>query len=322
VSAATPRLPHGFPFDPTGGCSPDELLAIAPPSAPEDFDAFWRETFRTWSAIPPRLARTPLPSPFARHALARIDVDAWDGIRVGAWLVAPADGRVVRGRVVGHGYGGRGGPDAREPSAGTAILYPCAPGFDLSARAGLPNVADRHVLHGIGARETYLIRACVASLWASASALVTLFPPVAEALTYEGGSFGGGIGALALPWDARFRRAALIVPTFGHQPWRLRCPGTGSGESVRRHVADHPEAAEVLRSYDAATAAARIRIPTLAAPALFDPAVAPPGQFAIANALCVRRLVVLSAGHFDHPGAAREELALRDEIERWLEPTA
>ena len=52
---------------------------------------------------------------------------------------------------------------------------------------------------------------------------------------YLGISFGGGIGALALPWDERFHRAHLNVPSFGHHPLRLGMPCVGSGEAVRRH---------------------------------------------------------------------------------------
>ncbi|GAA2530813.1 hypothetical protein GCM10010295_10590 [Streptomyces intermedius] len=58
--------------------------------------------------------------------------------------------------------------------------------------------------------------------------------------------------------------------------------------------------------------AASIRVPTLVAAALFDPAVPPPGQFAVHNALPddLRTLHVLSAGHFDHPGAEEEAAGL------------
>ncbi|MBA2481657.1 MAG: acetylxylan esterase [Planctomycetes bacterium] len=314
--ASHPGFAHGFDFDPACGCSEAELLAIAPPSAPPGFDAFWMDAFAIWARLEKKLTYVPLPSPSSRHALVRVDADAWEGIRIGAWLVAPVSGKVVRGVVVGHGYGGRSGPDLREPEPGTAIIYPCAPGFDLSARVDLPSVSDQHVLHGIATRDSYLIRACVASMWSAASVLMDRYPGITH-LSYEGGSFGGGLGALALPWDARFHSAALIVPTFGHHPWRLRCPSIGSGEAVRRYHRDHPQVMEVLAFYDAATAAARIRIPTLVAPARFDPAVAPPGQFAVANALVHRKLLVLSAGHFAYPAQAQEEASLRAAIDGW-----
>ena len=128
--------------------------------------------------------------------------------------------------------------------------------------------------------------------------------------------FGGGLGALALPYDPRFKKAHLRVPTFGHHPLRLQCPCNGSGESVRRHHAQHPEVRNVLQYYDAATAASRIAIPTIGAPALFDPAVPPPGQFAVCNALS--DMHILSAGHFDHPQLPGENAVLSQKLTHWF----
>ena len=73
-------------------------------------------------------------------------------------------------------------------------------------------------------------------------------------------SFGGGVGALALPWDDRFGAAHLNLPSFGHYPLRLTMPCIGSGEAVRRYHAEHPDVLDVLRYFDAATAATRIEI--------------------------------------------------------------
>ncbi|MBN8219232.1 MAG: acetylxylan esterase, partial [Spirochaetes bacterium] len=162
---------------------------------------------------------------------------------------------------------------------------------------------------------------CAASLWSAATALLETWPRLADRLYYEGGSFGGGMGALMLPWDARYRRAVLVVPTFGNHPVRLECPCVGSGESVRRWHRGHPEVTEVLPYYDAATAAKRIRIPVLCAPALFDPAVPPPGQFSVANALAgPKRLFVFSAGHHDHPSLLPEQAAFARMTREWLDP--
>jgi len=83
---------------------------------------------------------------------------------------------------------------------------------------------------------------------------------------------------------------------------------------VRGYVRDHPEATGVLRYFDAATTARFFQIPVHVAPALFDPAVPPPGQFAIHNAIrSTKELYVLSAGHFDYPNGVREQHEL------WLE---
>ncbi|HRE19121.1 MAG TPA: hypothetical protein PLW86_18970, partial [Rhodocyclaceae bacterium] len=66
---------------------------------------------------------------------------------------------------------------------------------------------------------------------------------------------------------------------------------------------------------DAAVAARHLQIPVHVAAARFDPAVPPPGQFAIYNALAGHReLFVLQTGHFDHQGRAAEEMRLQDAL--------
>jgi cephalosporin-C deacetylase len=96
-------------------------------------------------------------------------------------------------------------------------------------------------------------------------------------------------------------------------------PCTGSGESVRRYHAAHPEVIDVLRHFDAATAAARITIPVQVAAALFDPAVPPPGQFAVYNALPgPRDLVVLATGHVEDAESVVEQRSLLAAQRRFL----
>jgi cephalosporin-C deacetylase len=72
-----------------------------------------------------------------------------------------------------------------------------------------------------------------------------------------------------------------------------------------------------LRFFDAAIAASRINVPMLVAPALFDPAVAPPCQFAVANALQkFNEIFILDAGHFDYAGMDEQNARLRDKVGR------
>ncbi|GAA4087316.1 cephalosporin-C deacetylase [Nonomuraea soli] len=242
------------------------------------------------------------------------------GFRVGGWLTLPADGEVTRGLVVVHGYGGRTAPETTLPGPGTAAIWPCARGLgDRSLSPEIPSLAAEHVLHGIAARDTYVHGGNAADVWCAATALRELVPQAGR-LDYVGTSFGGGLGALALPWDPRFTSGVLVVPSFGNIPLRLTLPCLGSGEAVRAHHAAHPEVVEVLRYFDAASAATRVNIPMLVAAALYDPAVPPPGQFAVYNGLAagVRELVVLSHGHAEYEGAEAEAAELRSAIHRFL----
>ena len=302
---------HNFPFDPTYGFDEAGLRDIRPPPEVEGFVAFWRASYAETLSLPLRIALAESGLPHRSHRVRTVEFDTLGGFRIGGWLLEPCEQAPLSLVVQGHGYGGRDSIDALIPRR-AAVLLVCAPGFNRSARTDLPSQADVHVVHGIGHRDTYLIRFCVASLWSAGSVLRELHPNLP--LHFVGGSFGGGLGALAMPWDVRFSAGFLEVPTFGHHPLRLQCQCVGSGESVRRWRTDHPEVLEVLRYYDAAVAAAHIAVPVVCAPALFDPAVPPPGQWAVANALPKGEIVPVTAGHFDHPANVQDAIAVHRRV--------
>lgn len=301
---------HDYNFDPTYGHTLDTLLAIEAPKAPEGFDDWWMARYQLALDVTPHPA---LSQPRVENGLLIQDLvyTSTSGVSIGGWLTQPAEGPVTRGLVVGHGYGGRDGIEDGLDLPGLAVLYYCCRGMSRSKVAGISDHAGAHVLCGIDKKDTYVIGGCVEDTWCACSALLELFPQVAGRVGYRGGSFGGGIGALSLPWDNRFTFGELTVPTFGHHPSRLTQPCAGSGEAVRQYVIERPEIIEqVLPFYDAATAASRIRQAMHVAPALFDPVVPPPGQFAVCNALSgPKTQVVQQAGHFTWDGGAAEGAA-------------
>lgn len=310
---------HDFPFDPTYGYDLDGLLRLEAPEGPADLADFWNATYREALALPLNLEVRPLPSPRFGLALFEVHYDSLGGRRIGAWITVPQGKEIRRGVVAGHGYGGRDCPDCDLPGLECTAIFPCARGFHLSAADDLPNVAETHVITGIESRETYIHRGCVADYWGAASALIALYPGTAASLHYMGTSFGGGIGAMTLAWDARFASGYLCVPSFGNHPVRLSIPCAGSGEAVRQYTLQHPEARAILRYFDSAAIARHIHVPVLCDCALFDPAVPPPGQFSVHNALGgPKELIVRRAGHFAWPGEAREEYRSRQRVAAWL----
>lgn len=305
---------HGYPFDPAYGHDLPRLLAVEPPQAPAGFAEFWQRRFERVQPLDPQARATPTGEVRGRHAVHDLTYTSTEGVTLHGWLLLPLDGPVTRGVVIGHGYGGRDRPDDPLPIDGAALLYPCLRGLGRSRGQGLPQNPNFHVLHHIDDRDRYVIGGCVDDLWLAVSALEALVPSVVGHIACLGISFSGGIGALAAPWDSRIRCLGVEVPTFGHQALRLTLPCTGSGEAVRiyeRRRAFH--VMDTLAYYDAAVSAGFLQIPTLVAAALFDPAVPPPGQFALHNAVPARwrELFVLRAGHFEYPEmqAQQRELA-------------
>ena len=311
-------MQHPFPFDPSYGYGLEDLLAVGPPPEPPGFVEFWRERYRRALRVDPRPGlRT---SGFTRVGFVVSDIDyrSTDDFPIRGWLLVPEGAAPARGFLLGHGYGGIEQPGFDLPCPDAAYLVPCLRGLCRSRRPPISDNPAWHVLHDIDQRDRYILGGCVEDIWTGVSALLRLYPHLAGRLGYMGISFGGGIGALALAWDARVARGHLNVPSFGHQPLRLALPTIGSAAAVQAFESRHGHVLETLAYYDAAVAARHIAQPMHLAVALFDPAVAPPGQFAVYNALGgERRLFVLEAGHFDYPRRAEQEGQLLSELKRF-----
>ena len=302
-------IQHDFPFDPRHGYTHEQLRSIsAPDTEPADFDQFWQSLYQETLSQPLNIERRASTFSDKYWNVEECYFDTLEHQRVGAWLLTPKEGPIQSLRVFGHGYGGREQPSFShaELRKHTAHLFPVAPGFHISADPAIPlNNAAKHVVHGIESKDTYVFRVCAASLWSAASVLLNLYPLCADSLHYVAWSYGGGMGALMLPWDQRYVCAELGVPSFGHHPIRLKCPCVGSGEAVRAYHREHPEVESVLAYFDAATAARKIKQPMLFGVCAFDPAVPPPGQYAVANA-CQSEAIIseIEVGHYavDYPG--------------------
>lgn len=272
-------------------------------AVPEDFDDFWRALAERAGEVAVRPIRRP-----ADGGVELIEYSSLDGVRLGGWLTLPP-GDIRSAVIVGHGYGGRDALEPRWVPKDAAVFYPVSRGLPrLSLIDGIPSDGAAHVLHGIRSRDTYVHGGCAADIWCAITALEELLGVALGErqgglrLGYFGPSFGGGIGAMAVRWDDRIDAASLHVPSFGAHARRLAVPNEGSSASVSAWVREHPEAWDVLDYFDAATAAARIRVPTIIAAAREDPAVPPVGQFAVADAVpdAYRRVTVLTAGHREY----------------------
>jgi cephalosporin-C deacetylase len=313
---------HPFPFDPTYGMALEQLRAIRPPEAPPGFDDFWKHRYQQALSVE---AQFQLRRSSSRHPdwdVLDITYMSTGAFRIGGWLLLPKRGVIRRGLVVGHGYSGREAPDFDIPVEETAILFPCSRGLSRSARPPISTNSVWHVLHDIDKPDSYIIAGCVEDLWMAVSTLIALYPWIDGKVGYSGISFGGGIGALGIPFDPRIDRGYLNVPTFGNRPLWLTLPTTGSAASVQIYAKRHPEVHEMLRRYDAAIAATRIKVPMLVAAALFDPAVAPPCQFSIANAIESSKFnetFTLHAGHFEYPGSVEQENTLREKVRQFFD---
>ncbi|MEI7995271.1 MAG: acetylxylan esterase [Methylococcaceae bacterium] len=311
-----------YNFDPTYGYSLNQLLAVKTPKEPKDFDSFWQHRYQKALTVNPQPSTKILSADKLGWRVFEITYTSTDNFSIRGWLMVPISGVIKRGFIIGHGYGGRDGPDFHLPFKDAALLFPCFRGLGLSAHPPISSEPNWHVLHDINQRDRYILGGCVEDVWLAVSAMLALFPHLAEHLGYLGISFGGGVGALALAWESRISKGHLNMPTFGHQPLRLRLPSNGSAQSVQEYYRTHKkQTLKVLRYYDAALAAKRITLPMHCACAKFDPSVAPLGQFAIYNALPrEKHLFILEAGHYNYADQAQQELELINQLDDFFSP--
>lgn len=306
-------------FDAAYGYDLARLLSVGVPPEPADFQNFWQARFAATLSRKAQPQVLASPQGCNQFHVYDLSYQSTEDFPLGGWLLLPKSGVVKRGVVVGHGYGGREGPDLDLPIADAALLFPCFRGLSRSRRAPISDDPNFHVLHDIDKRDQYILGKCVEDLWLAVSALLELLPELSGHVGYLGISFSGGLGALALPWDARIQRAHLNVPTFGNHPLRMTLPTWGSGKALQDYQKQHCHVLDTLAYYDAAVAARHIRIPMHIAAALADPVVAPPGQFSIYNALSTdKHLFVLDMGHAEYPAQANQRQQLLAELQAFF----
>lgn len=287
----------------TFGFDPDDLREIPPILPPDDFASVWESWFisaRTTAAEP----EFSTPRTVDSREVHTVTFTASNELRLRGWIAGTRNNITPRvGIVFGHGYGGRDEVQFERVPDDAVVIFPVARGLDqLNAHIGAPNDKNEHIVFGIESIDDYVLGRCAVDLWHAANVLSERHPNLP--LYYIGESFGGGVGALALPWDSRFVGATLIVPSFGQYDERLKVTCRGSGEVVRRHVEEHPSSREVLRYFDASSAALLTRVPVRVECALWDEFVPPQGQFAVSNGYCALEREILPAGHDDYPSLA------------------
>jgi cephalosporin-C deacetylase len=287
-------------YDPSHSYALEQLLCIEAPPEPDNFSQFWQLRYKQAIELTPNPTLTS-----SNHS--HIDFECYDVVfrsfedfPIAGWFIYPKNGSVKRAIVVGHGYGGRDSPDFHLPITDAAFLFPCFRGLSRSRSWPISEDPYYHVLHDIDKPHDYILGKCVADLWLAVSAIIQLIPEVVGHIAYLGTSFGGGIGALALPWERRIQRAHF--------------------RALQDYQKQHSHVLETLSYYDAAVAARHIDVPVHIAAALADPVVAPVGQYSIYNAIPnQKQLFVLQMGHAEYFDKVRQDQALLIELKDFFD---
>lgn len=303
-------------FDPSYGYSKNQLLQVPTPQEPPGFLKHWQKRYSRVTAHTPQLKLSDSGRVENGFRILNAQFTSSHDFEIKGWVLKPEFKTVQRGLIMGHGYGGVDGPYTNLPFADAVIFQPCFRGLGLSTHPNISSQPQWHVLHNIQNYREYILGYCVEDLWLATSAFIHSFPEVEHHLGYMGISFSGGIGALALACEHRIQKAHFNVPTFGNYQLRLQLPTLGSGHSVQCFHRRNPTLTEnTLSFHDAAIAAKHIHVPMHFACAKSDPMVAPPGQFAIYNAVTApKELFWLKCGHMDYPEQEQENQQLTHEL--------
>ena len=309
-----------YQTNPFGSYALEQLLTVGTAPPPKDYDDFWQSAYDAVLGIDPKAEFRDTEKVHQHWRVYDLAFQSTQGMTIGGWMLVPAHGEPSRAFVVGHGYGGRDGPDFHLPFADAALFFPCCRGISRSAVAPISSDPYWHVIHDIDKKDQYILRGCVEDIWLTVSVIEQKFPALIGKIGYLGISFSGGVGVMALSRDTRIARAHFNVPTFGNHRLRLRIPTMGSGLSVQDFYRRDPHTLiRTLRYYDAANAAARIKVPVHFALALRDQVVTPPGQFAIYNQVnSEKHLYVLEAGHDSYPTQEQQNKELLAELSHFF----
>lgn len=308
--------------------SPEKIVSKTPD--PEDFDAFWRESFERYDQDYPSDITLKPYKPWTNEKVEAFEVSVGvpGGQRVYGWLVKPKE---VKGRapayvqVPGAGFGKwTFNPPAsyRAPKGGVVLFLnvlrlPLDVGFDAYTQATVQlrkEIKDANpVTNGFywyanaTNREDYFYHRTILGVVRLVSWLHKQPYVDPERLYYEGTSQGGGFGLMLCALYPHFRYAAIYVPALtGHYEYLDNEPS--GWPRVIEHYRHHaPKSADAVKQamayYDGVNFARRIKCPVDMAVGFADTVCHPNAVYGAFNALATKEKRMthgLGMGHSVH----------------------
>ena len=294
------------------GYTKEQLLDIKGEEPVHGFAEFWSEQYeRTASCKLNYTVEEEVWSPFPDIKIYRVSFISCDGFKIGMWVSRPE--KSCGGHIVMHGYSNDVRPHVSQELRLTTAV-PCVPGLGISMCKDVPWQLHHHAAYGFEDPEKYVLVSGVRNIWTSISILIDMFPDVKDSISCSGGSLGGGMGALAVPWDFRIKAAELNVPTLGGRIMLEHIRKPTDPSYVRAMKAKESESN--MRTFDlcnAASSARYIKVPVLVTPALCDNMVPPPGQFAVANSI-PEEFRILRIREVGHSSPSQKDIEMETEL--------
>ena len=308
------------------GVDPDQIEPLM--KEPEDFDAFWEQSFKELEAIPADFHMTPCDG-IENFDIFRLDCANVNDLRFYAFLALPREREKKVPLMVLFGGGEayiseqsfRTTPPAVENQMGVrcAVLF-----FQLPPYPPVVNSDDckprheeflkeiglrRYVYFGMDSPKTfYAYPAILGSI--RLLNIVADMPEInKEAIVYSGASHGGGFGLYYCCFSKLIKAAFCGVPNFGDIGGFLtgRHPTDSNAPEFHGHY-------ETRKYFDTAFCARRITCPVFTSAGFIDSACAPTAVYAIYNNLAGPQMIYNKI-NFGHGGATAD---YRPMYQLWL----
>ena len=180
--------------------SKEELLQIKGDTPVEGFKEFWQKQYadaRSWKCN--YHVENELWAP-DNCRIYQIRFTSTDGFSIGMWITRPEIS--TGGVLVAHGYGNPSVPSVTT-SPGRTVAMPSVRGLGISKCKEISWQTYRHAAYGFEDPERYVITGGVRDLWIALTIMIDMFPDTADNIVCKGGSLGGAMGTLSIPWDDR-----------------------------------------------------------------------------------------------------------------------
>lgn len=283
-----------------------------PTSAPPDFDGFWRGTLAALARVPLAVERRT-EAARGGMVLERITFGSLGGVRIAAYLIS-WPGTPPRPLVVhSHGYGSQCTPMWEWARTGLDVFGVDVRGHGASSAALARPSPSGYVLTGIESPEASVLRGAACDHVRAVQLARALVSPSPTRVVLHGMSLAG---ALAIWTQGASGGADLVVagvPSFGWPEGRRFFVRAGSGAEISAHLAARPAWVEedvmaVLRYFDTASFAERVRCPVLIGVGQRDDVVPAPTVEAVAARLTgPSEVMYFPVSHSDSPEERRWE---------------
>ena len=260
---------------------------------PDDYDAFWQETWDQLQGIPLEPEVRPLPLRSTDEVVVYEGFyTSWERLRIACWFCLPRHGPGRQHPAIALVPGYVGEPRLGAGKGWARDGYACvvvAPRGKLRSNSvfnpGYPGL----LTHNLTDYQTYGYRGFYCDAWRAIDFLLSRPEVDPDRIGVTGSSQGGGLSIVTAAWHPAVKAACPGAPYLCGMREAIDLTHTYPYEELNDYLRTYPDRRKaVLRTldyYDGIHMALRIRCPTLVNIGLVDPTCPPETGYAVYRAI-------------------------------------